>query len=265
MGAVDERLHHVTKEQPRLLPAGAPLPGRPRWDIIDALAVVCLDAGALGVGAWVARDLIGTEAHPTGAAIASAAVRIGIVVPALIMMARRWWGSSPAELGLRAPESGSAVWFVKTALVLGGAYAILGTLLGFAFYRGRLDEFSAGSRAWLTSPEIAAWLVSGLIVAPLVEELVFRGVLYPALRDRTGRAGAIVLSAAVFAAAHVLWSWKLFIPWTQFLGGIVFAWAYERTRSLVFPAVFHFLGNAGLLALNAALAWRPGWLAWLIG
>ncbi len=243
----------------------APPPERPRWDIVDALAVICLDAGALGVGAWVARDLIGAEAHSTGAAVAAAAIRMGIVVPAILVMARRWWGSRPADLGLRAPEPGSAAWFVKTALVLGGSYLVLGTLMGFAFYRGRLDALSAGSRAWLASPAIASWLLSALVVAPLVEELVFRGVLYPALRDRTGRAGAIILSAAIFAAAHVLWSWKLFVPWTQFLGGIVFAWAYERTRSLVFPAIFHFLGNAGLLALNAALAWRPGWLAWLLG
>ena len=95
--------------------------------------------------------------------------------------------------------------------------------------------------------------------------MCIRDRFYAALRTRTGRAAAIFLSAAVFAAAHILWSWKLFLPWTQFLGGIVFAWAYERTRSLVFPALFHLAGNLGILALNAALAWHPGWLAWLLG
>ncbi|MHC4249705.1 MAG: lysostaphin resistance A-like protein [Planctomycetota bacterium] len=238
---------------------------RPRWDIIDAAAVVCLDAGALVLGAWVARDLIGIETRPTVAALASAAVRMGIIIPALIVMARRWWGSRPADLGLRAPEPGSVAWFLKTALALGGAYLVLGTLVGLAFYRGQLDALSAGARAWLASPMIMPWLVSALVVAPLVEEFVFRGVLYPALRTRTGRAAAIFLSAAVFAAAHLLWSWKLFVPWTQFLGGIVFAWAYERTRSLVFPALFHLAGNLGILALNAVLAWRPAWLARILG
>ncbi len=238
---------------------------RPRWDLVDALAVICLDAGALGLGAWIARDLIGTEARPTAAAFASALVRIVIVIPALLLMARRWWASSPADLGFRRPEPGSAAWFLKTALALGAAYLVLGTFIGFAFYRGRLDALSVGARAWLGSPMIAPWLLGALVVAPLVEEPVFRGVLYRAVRTRSGRRGAIVLTAAVFAAVHLVWSWKLFLPWTQFLGGIVFAWAYERTRSLVYPALFHLIGNAGILALNAVLAWRTGWLAWLLG
>ncbi|MHC5056557.1 MAG: lysostaphin resistance A-like protein [Planctomycetota bacterium] len=251
--------------QPPLVPEGAATLERPRWDLLDAAAVVCLDAGALGLGAWVARDLIGIETRPTAAALAAAAVRMGIVIPALLLMAQRWWGSRPADLGLRAPEPGSVAWFLKTALALGGAYLVLGTLVGLAFYRARLVALSGGARAWLGSPEIASWLVSALLVAPIVEELVFRGVLYPALRTRTGRAAAILLSAAVFAGAHLLWSWKLFVPWTQLLGGIVFAWAYERTRSLVFPALFHLAGNLGILVLNAALAWRPAWLAWVLG
>jgi len=238
---------------------------RPRWDIIDAARVICLDAGALGLGAWIARDLVGIQARPTLAALTSAAVRIGIVIPGLFLMARRWWGSAPSDLGFRRPEKGSVKWFVKTSLVLGAAYAALGTLIGLAFFRGRLDALSAGARLWLGSPAIATWIASALVVAPLVEEPVFRGVLYPSLASRTPRWAAILLSAALFAAAHLLWSWKLFLPWTQFLGGLIFAWAYERTRSLVFPALLHFAGNLGLLALNATLAWRPGWLAWLLG
>jgi len=238
---------------------------RPRWDIIDAAAVVCLDAGALGLGAWIARDLIGTAAHPTLAGLASAAVRVGIVIPALLVMARRWWDSRPADLGFRRPQSGSVAWSAKTAVALGAAYLVLGTLVGLAFYRGRLDALSAGARAWLSSPATTTWLFSALVVAPLVEEPVFRGILQPALRARLGRLGAVFASAAIFAAMHLVWSWKLFPPWTQFLGGLIFAWSYERTRSLVFQALLHLSGNLGLLALNLTLAWRPGWLAWLIG
>jgi membrane protease YdiL (CAAX protease family) len=255
----------ASEVQPLATSSCAPVFEKPRWDIIDAAAVICLDAGALGLGAWLARDVIGLKAHPTAAAFAATAVRIGIVLPALLIMARRWWDSRPADLGLRKHEPGSVAWFVKTALALGAAYLVLGTLIGFAFYRGQLAALSAGARGWLGLPTMATWLLGALVAAPIVEELVFRGVFYPALRTRTGRGAAIVLSAAVFAAAHVLWSWELFLPWTQFLGGIVFAWAYERTRSLVFPALFHLAGNLGILTMHAVLAWRPGWLAWLLG
>jgi len=237
---------------------------RPRWDIIDAVAVVCLDAGALGLGAWVARDLIGMAAHPTLAGFASAAVRVGVVIPALLVMARRWWDSRPADLGCRRPEPGSWKWFLKAALLLGAGYAALRGILVLVA-RGHVDaNWLARLRVFVYTrvsfPVVLPNALAMLVVAPLVEEPVFRGILQPALRARFGRHAAILMSAAIFAAMHLVWSWHLFPPWTQFLGGLIFAWSYERTRSLVHPMIFHALGNAAILAWHLALVYRPGWI-----
>ena len=44
--------------------------------------------------------------------------------------------------------------------------------------------------------------VFGVLIAPLVEELFFRGFLYPALARWTGSITAILITAAAFAALH---------------------------------------------------------------
>lgn len=82
-------------------------------------------------------------------------------------------------------------------------------------------------------------IMLGALVAPVVEELFFRGFLYPALRRRLGVAGGIVLSAVIFGLFHAnVW---LFFP-TAIIG-IILAYLYEREGSLGPPIVLHSLNN----------------------
>lgn len=238
------------------------LAGPAPWGLLDAAAIVCFDAGAIGVGAWIRKLL------PGGAGgILAALARPAIVVPAVLVIAARSWRASPAELGLAPPARGSWRWFLRSSFALALAYLALGAGLVLAF-RGGVNvpaqaavaraTFRSWGGAWAIS---ASWLVS----APLAEELVFRGVLYRTLRDRLGPRAAVLASAAIFAGMHPLWSWRLFVPVTQFLGGLVFAWAYERTRSLLHPALFHAIGNLAVLAWNGALVLRPAWVEIVLG
>ncbi len=58
---------------------------------------------------------------------------------------------------------------------------------------------------FITNPLLFALAVPGLVIgAPLVEELLFRGVLFAALiRSPLGRIGAVLVSSALWAAGHV--------------------------------------------------------------
>ncbi len=235
---------------------------RPKWDLMDAAAVVCFDAGVPGVAAWV-----GTLAGPGAGPYLNVLVRPALILPVVILIARRWWGARPADLGVTKPRPGSWWWFLKFASLAGLGYLVVGGILA-ATFRGRVDVegLHHGARIWLqTGAVIPHWVLAAMIVAPLVEELVYRGVLYPALRGRIGRGWAVLASAAIFALMHLVWSWSLFLPVTQFLGGLIFAWSYEKTRSLVFPVIFHAIGNAGVLAWMLVLAYRPGWVEAVLG
>jgi membrane protease YdiL (CAAX protease family) len=89
-----------------------------------------------------------------------------------------------------------------------------------------------------------------VVVAPVSEELLFRGFLQPALGRWTGRWAAIVLSAAFFAAAHM----DLFAMPTLLILGIALAYVYDRTRSLAAPVALHMAFNA--LTLLSVFAFR---------
>lgn len=91
------------------------------------------------------------------------------------------------------------------------------------------------------------FLVLGLLVAPVCEELLFRGLVFGALRRSIPFWAAALLSAAAFAGGHG-WGlgWGLAGPvlWLQiFAGGLAAAWAYERSGTLAAPIVFHMLWN----------------------
>jgi membrane protease YdiL (CAAX protease family) len=84
------------------------------------------------------------------------------------------------------------------------------------------------------------------VAAPIVEELMFRGVLYPALKNSWGRIGGAAFSAAVFAIVHPTIP-DGFLP--IMLLGFAFALTYERRGSLLPNNVMHGIHN-GLILLT---------------
>ncbi len=103
---------------------------------------------------------------------------------------------------------------------------------------------------WGSWGMVARETVDSVFWAPLAEEIGFRGVLYPALRTRWGAGAAAAMSAAVFAAAHgygvagfaaVFWS------------GILWAWTYERTGSILPSLAAHAFSNAAATATVVVL------------
>lgn len=82
--------------------------------------------------------------------------------------------------------------------------------------------------------------LSGVIIAPIAEEVVFRGYLYKAFRDRFKPSYAIVLSAALFSVIHL----ELLAAAPLFVIGVVLAYVYEKTGNIMAPITLHVLNNA---------------------
>jgi uncharacterized protein len=101
---------------------------------------------------------------------------------------------------------------------------------------------SLGSPIWL--------ILAGVILAPLVEEMFFRGFLFPGFRQRFGWVKALFLSSGLFGLAHV----DPVSLFPTFLLGCVLTYAYQRSNSLWPGIILHFLVNAfGLCATFASL------------
>jgi membrane protease YdiL (CAAX protease family) len=86
-----------------------------------------------------------------------------------------------------------------------------------------------------------------VIIAPVAEEFVFRGMLYPFVKQLGSPRAALFGVSAIFAAIH--FDAGTFVP--LFALALALTWLYEMTDNLLAPIVAHSLFNAAnLMALH---------------
>ena len=84
-----------------------------------------------------------------------------------------------------------------------------------------------------------------ITVAPVTEEMIFRGGIFRYMRTRTPRWVALLVPALLFGALHA--NLASFVPLVVL--GIILALAYERTGSITVPIFAHGLFNLHTIAL----------------
>lgn len=91
--------------------------------------------------------------------------------------------------------------------------------------------------------------VCTVVLAPVAEELLFRGLIFGWLQEKNVLLGYI-LSTLLFAAIHVvqyigLYSVEhIFVALVMYLpAGLCFAWAYQRSGSIISPILIHAINN----------------------
>jgi membrane protease YdiL (CAAX protease family) len=88
--------------------------------------------------------------------------------------------------------------------------------------------------------------VLGVLVAPLVEETIFRGFLYPVIARRLGIAAGVAITGTLFGLMHAAQLWG---GWGQIalliLVGVVLTWVRARTGTVAASYFVH-LGYNGL-------------------
>ena len=165
-------------------------------------------------------------------------------------------GSTPSALGLRLHGMGKGlVWAVGLGLPLFVAAMGLAYLSEKVIQPTRVDYVSktlSKTSSGGVSISLVVLLVFTLVVlAPVCEEIFFRGYLYPALRNRMDMQPAMILNSLLFAAVH--------FELVGFLSRLVLAYGlcylYEKNRTIAAPVVGHSLYN-GLIVLLALLGTR---------
>jgi membrane protease YdiL (CAAX protease family) len=127
-------------------------------------------------------------------------------------------------------------------LTMGAAIAVY---IPLSYVAPRLVERAilSGS-ALFDARTLQEWMelaLMGVVAAPVVEELFFRGFLLQRWARRWGTAPAVVASSALFAVLHGEWI-------GHFVFGVAMAALYLRTRRLWMPMAAHALNN-GVVAL----------------
>lgn len=171
--------------------------------------------------------------------------RLGETVLLLTLVMR--WGNGLASIGL---ASGTRWPGTRQGVIWAAVFGLVAAL-GFGVFRlVGLDPFAGFSRPLFdTARDFWIYFIVGGLISPGAEELFFRGIIYGYLR-RWGIGTALAGSTMLFGAAHLV-TGNLQI--TQVVGGIVFALAYEREKSLITPIIIHVLGNMAIFTLTTIL------------
>ena len=79
-----------------------------------------------------------------------------------------------------------------------------------------------------------------VISAPVIEELMFRGVLLKGLSEKYGVKWGIILSALLFGLFHLNWHQML----TATVVGLIYGWVATETKSVRYTILLHAMNNA---------------------
>ena len=129
----------------------------------------------------------------------------------------------------------------------------MGALAAAANLLSMLATEAPRATAGMLDPGTTALVAHVMILAPVAEEVAFRGIIYRHLRQFMLPLMATVSSALVFALMHGNLSQAM---WAMVLG-LVAAFAYEQTRSLVTPILIHTLFNSVPVGVAVARS-NPG-------
>ena len=197
-------------------------------------------AGIVLLSIW--RGAAGTPPAEIGTEVAGFAPQLLLAVLAIL-----------ALVCLRLPLA--RLWALPNADRVPGdvlAGAVVGAGLAFAYIwflaplmawlQARVDYVPPGEVLATVSASLPLFFVANVLLAPWVEETIYRGLALRELTPRLGRAGAVVLSCLAFGLLH--WTGGL---WYMVLTGLVAGGAFValaiRRGGLLAPFVAHLVLN----------------------
>ncbi len=105
---------------------------------------------------------------------------------------------------------------------------------------------------WGSRMELVKIVIEFVVLAPIFEELIFRGILFGTLRKKFNFFTSMTVSGFLFALAH---GYGLMAFLTVLWSGFLWAWTYERTGSVI-PGILAHAINNGLVVYALVAIFR---------
>jgi CAAX protease family protein len=238
-------------EPPVAPPAHASFPAWSAWDVLAVLVFTAAAVFVFSLAAlFIARSVPGYRHVPVAELATNARVVIGAqasAYPLVLIFMFVLVRSRTRERFRRAIHWNwpgiSAPGFFVLGIILAVAIDGLSRFLPIPKSLPMDRYFNDAASAYLMA-------TFGMTLAPLLEELFFRGLLYPVLRRAFGLIIGVLLTAAAFAAIH---GTQLGYAWAPILSifvvGVVFTVARARANSVAASFLMHCGYNFALFAL----------------
>ena len=207
------------------------------WGGAEVFVVLAGFGLAIPAMSYVAvKQLFHVTAHEDGLIFGLALATGVITVLGAPLVMRMMCGAQPYQIGLHRDRC------LRNVLLGFGTYLLAAPLvmaimaLAFHTFEPTPHEIEKIIRRSPTPGYFALATLCAVVIAPLQEELLFRGILLPWLRRLLGPRWAITLSALIFSALHSN-AWPAPIP--LFVLALFLGYLAHHTNSLVGPITLH--------------------------
>lgn len=202
----------------------------PSWiDLLAIVGVFFIAQMLCGFGK-VILDNTGSTSPEFSMFLAYTVALLISVAFALYLKGVRSGKKFPIKLGLVSANPALVLWGVVMTFAVG---VVVEPLLGFfpeKYMEMMLKMVSTGGWSFAMT----------VVCAPILEELLFRGVIQSGAQAKWGKFGGILISAAIFGAIHIIPQQVV----NAFFIGIVLGYIYMRTQSLFAVILIHAINNA---------------------
>ena len=231
------------------VPAWAPLAAMVAAFVVATLAYLVIAAGIEAGGGNVSTG------GPPGLVISATLVQDIALIVAALFFARMWArGLTPASFGLTRVAIGPAAGWTVLAFV---AFWVLTAI--YISLVGQPDQQEL-TRDLKEEESLSALIGYGVLlafVAPLAEEVFFRGFVFGVLREKIGVLWGALATGLVFGIVHVAGS-PIETVGVLIILGVLLCWLYVQTGSLLPCIALHAINNSISFAATKSLPWTAG-------
>lgn len=229
-----------------------------QWGWRDIAAVLFLSAGGFFVMMMLVRVAVKFGVD-VGSGLTSPVLYLGSAGLYGLLLSGVYWFAARRSgwkaLGIRsAPIWTILITPVLLVIELAGMFSInqaIAQFQGEQFVNPQVDALSGGKA--FDIPHVLLLLLLIAVMAPIAEELFFRGMIYPLIRNSWGRVAAIILSALIFSFFHFI---PILIPALFFIG-LILALLREWSNSIIPCIILHMMQN-GVVVLGITLLMAQG-------
>jgi membrane protease YdiL (CAAX protease family) len=231
------------------------------WSVwwVGAFLMLCAQTagGAMGLVLVPPQDLVGPPFEgPTGVSAADAAATLGGAVAALVtgvwimwfFRTSAWGSGAGLDLRAKARDFTLGILALLASLPIMAAAMLCSMLAAQVLMDSPPDPVAHNTLKSIIeepgSPRTWGLIFAAVILVPIVEEVLFRGLVQSAVLRLTRRVGlSVVLASVIFGAVHIgSAAPHAIVPLACF--GVCMGVAYERTGRLWVPITMHMLFNA---------------------
>jgi membrane protease YdiL (CAAX protease family) len=168
---------------------------------------------------------------------------------AIILILIFKWGYCFEHLGLAANR-------FKKGIIHGLfwclGFGLLVVVLGAGLYLFGVNPFSfLGYTNNRSLTGLITYILVGCFLGPMVEDLLFTGLIYNGLRTKLNIAFSSLIVSILFASIHALvYGFVSISLIIQFIGGLLFTLSFEFSGSLLTPMIIHWCGNMAILTIQ---------------